>query len=74
MRGEQRELVTRIELHVHLSKPPPDSESLPAKLKTVVSVRTARRKGKPAQNGQTQVRITSDDMLPMRKVETLLFQ
>ena len=49
-------------------------EALPAQFKTVVGVRTPRGKGKPAQNGHMDVRITPGDMLPMREVETLRLQ
>ena len=58
----------------HLGKPAPDPETLPAQLKTVVGMRTVRGKGKPAQNGHMDVRITPGDMLPMREVETLCCQ
>ena len=74
MRGQQRELAAGIHLHIHLGKPAPDTEALPAQLKTGIGVRTARGKGKPAQNGHMDVRITPGDMLPMREVETLRLQ
>jgi hypothetical protein len=44
------------------------------KLQTVVDVRTARGKGKPAQNGRMDIRITAGGMLTMREVDALRFQ
>src|SRR6266487_2795722 len=71
MRGDEREFVFCVYLHIHFSKPAADAKPAAIEQKALIRMRLAGQEGESAQHRHVNVGVESSNMRPVRIIQSL---